>query len=87
MQLAIYGAFAASHLIAAAIFLRFWAKTKAPMLMFFSIAFVLLGLSYGLLCRTDVGVPEPSAVYLVRLGAFVLIIVGIVWTNLRQKPR
>lgn len=87
MQLAIYGAFAASHLIAAAFFLRFWTKTKAPMLMFFTIAFLLLGFSYGLLCFTNLSKAEPSGVYLVRLASFVLIIIGIVWTNLRHSPR
>jgi hypothetical protein len=87
MQLAIYGAFAASHLIAAAFFLRFWTKTKASMLMFFSTAFLLLGLSYGLLCFSNLSSMEPSGVYLVRLASFVLIIFGIVWTNLKQQPR
>jgi len=87
MQPAIYGAFAAGHLIAAAIFLRFWTKTKAAMLMFFSVAFALVGISYGLLCLTDISAPEPSGVYLVRLAGFILIIVGIVWTNLRHRPR
>jgi hypothetical protein len=87
MQMAIYGAFAASHLIAAAFFLRFWTKTKASILMFLSVAFLLLGISYGLLCFTNLSLVEPSGVYLVRLVSFVLIIVGIVWANLRQSRR
>ncbi|MGE4064631.1 MAG: DUF5985 family protein [Rhodospirillaceae bacterium] len=85
MQSAIYGAFAASHLIAAAFFLRFWSRTKAPMLMFCSIAFLLLGVSYGLLCFTNLSLIEPSGVYLVRLISFMVIITGIAWTNIHRS--
>ncbi len=87
MQLAYYGAFAAAHFVAAAFFLRFWTRTRAPLLLIFAVSFVLLGVSYGLLCLTNLGESEPSAVYLVRLASFVLIIVGIVWANIRHPAR
>lgn len=87
MQLAYYGAFAAAHIIAAAFFFRFWSKTHAPLLLAFAISFVLLGISYVLLCFTNLGQIEPGPVYLVRLVSFVLLIVGIIWANVRHPTR
>lgn len=87
MQLAYYGAFAASHIIAAAFFLRFWMKARIPLLMIFAASFLLLGVSYLLLCFTHLSEFEPSAVYMVRLSAFLLIIGGIIWTNVRHPRR
>ena len=84
LQLAYYGALAAGHVIAAAFFLRFSTKIKAPLFTVFAAAFLLLGFSYGLLCVTTANETEPRLVYLVRLAAFVLLIVGIVWTNVRR---
>jgi len=81
----LYGAFAAGFLVAATFFLRFWGRTRAPLLMIFSIAFALLALSYGLLGAAQIPREELSWIYLIRLAAFVLIIVGIVWTNLRGR--
>jgi hypothetical protein len=85
LQLAYYGAFAAGHVIAAAFFLRFSHKTKSTLFTIFAAAFLLLGISYGLLCVTTASEVEPRLVYLIRLGAFVLLIVGIIWTNIHQR--
>jgi hypothetical protein len=87
MQQAFYGAFAAGFFVAAAFFLRFWGRTHAPLLMIFSLAFGMLALSYGLLGVLEIPREEQGWIYLMRLGAFTLIIIGIVWTNIRgRKP-
>lgn len=78
-----YGAFAAGFFVVAAFFLRFYGRTRAPLLAIFAMAFALLATSYGLLGATQIPREKLSWIYLIRLGAFVLIIVGIVWTNLR----
>jgi hypothetical protein len=80
-----YGAFAAGLLMAAAFFLRFWGRTRAPLMMIFSIAFALLAISYGLLGAGIVPREEQNWIYLMRLASFLLIIIGIVWTNLRGR--
>ena len=80
-----YGAFAAGFLVAAAFFLKFWSRTRAPLLLIFSAAFALLGISYGLLGANQPLNEEQNWIYFIRLSAFVLIIVGIVWTNLRKR--
>lgn len=80
-----YGAFAAGFLVAAAFFLRFWSRMKAPLLLIFAVAFALLALSYGMLGAAQITREELSSIYLIRLAAFVLIIIGIVWTNLRAQ--
>jgi len=80
-----YGAAAAGFLVAAAFFLRFWGRTRAPLMAIFSAAFALLGVSYGLLGTSVSPREEQSWIYLLRLAAFVLIILGIVWTNLRGR--
>jgi predicted tellurium resistance membrane protein TerC len=85
MLLATYGALAMGHLLIAAIFLRFWSKVHAALLMIFSVSFALLSMSYVALCFVNLGDREPTVVYLVRLVAFSLIAGGIVWTNLRTR--
>ncbi len=87
LQLAYSGAFAVSHVIAAAFFLRFANKTRSKLFTIFAGAFLLLGISYGVQCFTTVSDVEPRFVYLVRLAAFLLLIIGIVWTNMRQPNR
>jgi len=78
-----YGAAAAGFLVAAAFFLRFWGRTRAPLMAIFSAAFTLLALSYALLGSSVDMSEEQSWIYMLRLAAFLLIIIGIIWTNMR----
>lgn len=87
VQSALYGAYATGFLVAAAFFLRFWVRTREPLLVIFSAAFAVLALSYGFIGITQVPTEQQTGAYVMRLAAFVLIIVGIVWTNIRgRKP-
>jgi hypothetical protein len=85
MQEAFWGAFSSGFFVAAAFFLRFWGRTREPLLLIFSLAFGVLALSYGFLAFLEIPREEQGWIYLMRLGAFTLIIVGIVWTNIRGR--
>lgn len=81
----VYGALAAGYLIAGIFFLRFWWKTSERLLLIFACAFWLLAVSQTLLGIADLQREEQSWVYLIRLCAFILIIVGIVSVNVVRK--
>jgi hypothetical protein len=71
----------AGDLVAALFFLKFWRRSSDALFAIFSAAFLLLAIGQALLALTDVPVEERSWIYLLRLAAFILIIVGIVHKN------
>ena len=62
-------------------FLGFWKRTRDSLFLAFAFAFWLLGLNQAILALADIPVEERSWVYLLRLTAFVLIIVAVVAKN------
>ena len=68
-------------LVAALFFAKFWKRSGDGLFAVFAAAFLLLAVGQLLLATTDVPVEERSWIYLIRLAAFVLIIVGIVRKN------
>ena len=73
------GALTMGYLVAALFFARFWRETRDPLFGWFAAAFLLLGIGRALLF-----VVEPLEIlYVLRLIAFVLIIVAIVAKNRR----
>ena len=79
----LWGVLAMAALVAALLFLRFWKLDADRLFLFFATAFAMLALNWIVL-----GVANPDHetvfyVYLLRLAAFVLIIVGIVDRNRR----
>jgi uncharacterized membrane protein HdeD (DUF308 family) len=81
----VYGALAAGYLIAGVFFLRFWTRTRERLLLIFALAFWMLALSQTLLGVLDLEREEQSWLYLIRLGAFTLIIAGVVSVNLKRR--
>ena len=81
----VYGALAAGYLIAGVFFLRFWTRTHERLLLIFALAFWMLALSQTLLGVLDLEREEQSWLYLIRLGAFTLIIAGVVSVNLKRR--
>jgi hypothetical protein len=80
----VLGAVAALALVAALFFLRFWRRTGDGLFLAFAVAFALEALNRSVLATTeqsDEGLPIP---YLIRLGAYLVILVGIV---LKNRPR
>jgi hypothetical protein len=62
-------------------FLGFWKRTRDSLFLAFACAFWLLGINQAILALADIPVEERSWVYLLRLAAFVLIIVAVVAKN------
>ncbi len=71
------GAVTLGFVVGALFFLRFWKRTHDGLFIAFAMAFWLLGLNQGLLTFTDIPVEERSWLYLLRLAAFLLILVSI----------
>ncbi|HET9159792.1 MAG TPA: DUF5985 family protein [Caulobacteraceae bacterium] len=79
------GAVTASYAIAALFFLRFWRQTRDRLFLTFALAFLLMALNAGLPTLLDVPREEQSPFFLLRLAAFVLIILAIVGKNIGRR--
>lgn len=77
------GAIAAGYFVAAAFFLRFWARTRDGLFLAFAGAFGLMAANQSLPILLGIPREEQSGVYLLRLAAFVLIILAVLRKNLR----
>jgi K+ transporter len=78
------GAVTMGFFIAGLFFLRFWRKTGDGLFLAFALAFWLLSLNQALLALADIPVEERSWLYLLRLAAFLLIIISI-WRKNRAR--
>ena len=78
------GAVTMGFVIVGLFFLSFWRRTGDGLFIAFALAFWLLGLGQALLSFTDIPIEERSWLYLLRLAAFLLIIVSI-WRK-NRKP-
>lgn len=76
-----YGITAMGYVVAAVFFAKFWSRTGDPLFGWFASAFGLLAIEQTLLGWEGVPREEQTWVYLLRLGAFLLIIVGVVRKN------
>ena len=64
-------------------FLRYWTRTRDALFAAFAVAFWLLAANQALLVIARDTLEERSWLYLLRLGAFVLILVAVVAKNRR----
>lgn len=80
------GALAAGFLVLAAFFLRFWGRTRDGLFLAFSAAFALMALNQALPVILGIPQEERGGIYLIRLAAFLLIIVAVVGKNLKRDP-
>jgi hypothetical protein len=71
------GAVALGYLLAALFFLRFWKRTSDVLFLSFSVAFALLSVGQVVIASANIYVEDSSAAYLVRLGAFAIIIFAV----------
>jgi len=81
------GAIAMGYVVAGAFFLRFWARTRDALFLAFAGAFWLMALNQALPVLLDIASEDQGGVYLLRLGAFILIIVAVLGKNLGGRPR
>jgi uncharacterized integral membrane protein len=75
------GAITLGFATAALFFLRFWRDTRDELFLAFAVAFLLLGLGQAILALGGIPDEQRSWVYLVRLVAFLTIIVAILRKN------
>jgi hypothetical protein len=80
------GAITMGFAVAGLFFLRFWRRTGETLFVAFACAFWLLGLAQALLVFADIPEEERSWLFLLRLGAFSLILVSI-WIKNRKPGR
>lgn len=79
------GAIVMGFVLAGLFFLRFWKRTGDRLFLAFTLAFWLLGLAQALLAFSVVPVEERSWLYLLRLAAFVLILLAIWGKNVPRR--
>jgi hypothetical protein len=80
------GALAFACAMAGLFFFRFWRATSDRFFALFGAAFWLLGLHWMLLGLTDARYEYRPALYLVRLAAFVTVLIAILDKNRAQRP-
>jgi hypothetical protein len=75
-----------AYLILGLFFLKFWRRTRDSFFAIFACAFGLLAVNQFAYPSADAA-QEYGWIYLLRLAAFVLIIVAIIRKNMRVNPR
>lgn len=80
------GAVTMGFLMAALFFLRFWKRTSDQLFLAFAIAFALLALNQALAYWLGAADERVGYTYLLRVLAFVLILVAIVNKNRQKVP-
>jgi hypothetical protein len=75
------------YVIAGLFFFRFWWRTKDKLFIYFGTSFVMLAISQALNALADIPSDDQAWVYLLRLAAFTLLIVGIIAKNLTETRR
>lgn len=79
------GAIAAASVLAGLFFLRYWRLSRERLFAFLWLAFWLMALNWIALGVIDWGPETRHRAYFLRLLAFVLIIVGVIEKNRRNK--
>jgi hypothetical protein len=83
----VFGIITMGYVVAGLFFAKFWRRSRDPLFAIFAVAFWLLALNQALVAVLDVPREEQSWVYLLRLAAFILIIVAIVYKNAARPSR
>lgn len=81
----INGLITMGFLVAGVFFLRFWRRTRDGLFLTFAVAFWLLALNAALVILLGLPREELRYVYLLRLGAFLLIILAVLRKNLGAR--
>lgn len=81
MYLFLSGAILMSCLAAGFFFFRFHKKTSDPLFSMFAFAFLILGIERTVLAFTGSFYEPKPEIYLIRLSAFLLILVAIIRKN------
>ena len=76
-----WGMLTLASLIASLFFLRYWKVSGDRLFAFFAVAFAMLAVNWLALSAVDPALETRHLIYLVRLAAFIVIILGIVDKN------
>ena len=79
------GAVVSGFAVCALYFLRFWRRTRDELFLAFGLAFLLLGSGQTVLALADIPTEERGSIYLLRLAAFLIIIIAIWRKNRRRR--
>jgi hypothetical protein len=71
------GAVALGFAACALFFLRFWKRTREELFLAFAVAFLLLGTGQTIIALANIPTEERGSIYLLRLIAFLLILLAI----------
>ena len=86
LALFVGGAMSAGYALAGLFFLRFWTRTRDSLFGAFAIAFCLMAANQAVTAFARHENAETGLAYLLRLSAFVLIIVAVLGKNRRGAP-
>jgi hypothetical protein len=76
-----WGMLTMASLVASLVFLRYWKVSGDRLFAFFSVAFAMLALNWLALSAINPTLEARHLVYIIRLAAFIVIIVGIADKN------
>lgn len=85
MRQLVWGMLTMTCAVVATFFLHYWRTSGDRLFVFFSAAFAALAVEWLGQSMLDLSQPDSQYVYLLRLFAFVLIIIGIVDKNRRER--
>jgi hypothetical protein len=85
LQFVLSGALVAGYAVAALFFLRFWRDTRDQLFVLFAAAFGLLSLQRIALAWAAITERDTMIYYILRLAAFLLILVAIINKNRASK--
>ena len=75
------GAVAFGFLVCGLFFMRYWWRTRDELFLAFAMAFALLGTGQAVLALANIPTEERGSIYLIRLAAFLLILIAIFRKN------
>jgi len=75
------GAISFGFYVCGLFFLRYWHRSRDELFLTFALAFALLGTGQAILTLGHLPTEERGALYLLRLGAFLLILLAIYRKN------
>lgn len=82
-----WGALAMASTISGLFFFKFWRESSDRLFAFFAVAFWTLALQWTALAIVNPGLESRHELYLVRLAAFSVLIVGVLDKNARASSR
>jgi hypothetical protein len=84
MNQVLSGAIVMAYVVAGLFFLRFWKRSSDTLFIYFAIAFWILAVQRLALTLTSEGNEDNLLFYIIRLAAFVLILLAI-WNKNRSS--